>query len=222
MTVFASLRSAMVEQQSFRAVFVSARPRRHAYGPREAFLPERLREFAYDDSPLPIDADQTISQPYIVAFMIEPWNLRVERSPRDRRRIGLCSGRPFPGRRSRLHGRTHRAARGKGCLVLADLHFDNVLVCMGMVRSAGRNCSHRRDYRRCRRADSAGFPEGSVETDGRHGYSCRHRQRTQELVRVTRLSKANSGLKTSPMCACPVVGRRRLAAGRARWSLRPR
>lgn len=39
--------------------------------PREAFIPERLREFAYEDSPLPIAADQTISQPYIVAFMLE-------------------------------------------------------------------------------------------------------------------------------------------------------
>jgi protein-L-isoaspartate(D-aspartate) O-methyltransferase len=39
--------------------------------PREAFVPESLREFAYDDGPLPIGADQTISQPYIVARMIE-------------------------------------------------------------------------------------------------------------------------------------------------------
>lgn len=39
--------------------------------PREAFLPEALEEFAYQDTPLPIAEDQTISQPYIVAFMIE-------------------------------------------------------------------------------------------------------------------------------------------------------
>jgi len=39
--------------------------------PREAFLPERLREFAYEDAPLPIAAGQTISQPYIVALMTE-------------------------------------------------------------------------------------------------------------------------------------------------------
>jgi protein-L-isoaspartate(D-aspartate) O-methyltransferase len=39
--------------------------------PREQFLPKGLREFAYEDSPLPIEAGQTISQPYIVAFMIE-------------------------------------------------------------------------------------------------------------------------------------------------------
>jgi protein-L-isoaspartate(D-aspartate) O-methyltransferase len=44
--------------------------------PREAFLPEHLREFAYDDSALPIDAGQTISQPYIVALMTEALDLK--------------------------------------------------------------------------------------------------------------------------------------------------
>jgi protein-L-isoaspartate(D-aspartate) O-methyltransferase len=39
--------------------------------PRERFLPEHLREFAYDDTPLPIGEGQTISQPYIVALMTD-------------------------------------------------------------------------------------------------------------------------------------------------------
>lgn len=38
--------------------------------PREAFVSGRLREMAYEDSPLPIEAGQTISQPYIVALMV--------------------------------------------------------------------------------------------------------------------------------------------------------
>ena len=38
--------------------------------PREAFLPEGVRDFAYEDGPLPIEAGQTISQPYIVALML--------------------------------------------------------------------------------------------------------------------------------------------------------
>jgi protein-L-isoaspartate(D-aspartate) O-methyltransferase len=38
--------------------------------PREAFIAGELAEFAYEDAPLPIDAGQTISQPYIVAQMI--------------------------------------------------------------------------------------------------------------------------------------------------------
>lgn len=39
--------------------------------PREEFLPEGLKEFAYRDGPLPIGEGQTISQPYIVACMID-------------------------------------------------------------------------------------------------------------------------------------------------------
>lgn len=39
--------------------------------PREAFVPEELQEFAYEDTPLPIGEGQTISQPYIVALMAE-------------------------------------------------------------------------------------------------------------------------------------------------------
>ena len=44
--------------------------------PRESFLPSQLREFAYEDAPLPIEQGQTISQPYIVAFMTEALALR--------------------------------------------------------------------------------------------------------------------------------------------------
>lgn len=39
--------------------------------PREVFVPAELRELAYEDRPLPVEGGQTISQPYIVARMIE-------------------------------------------------------------------------------------------------------------------------------------------------------
>jgi protein-L-isoaspartate(D-aspartate) O-methyltransferase len=39
--------------------------------PRHLFVPEALRDRAYEDGPLPIGEGQTISQPYIVAFMTE-------------------------------------------------------------------------------------------------------------------------------------------------------
>jgi len=39
--------------------------------PREKFIPKKIRQFAYYDRPLPIDEEQTISQPYIVALMTE-------------------------------------------------------------------------------------------------------------------------------------------------------
>jgi protein-L-isoaspartate(D-aspartate) O-methyltransferase len=44
--------------------------------PREQFLREGLEEFAYQDTPLPIESDQTISQPFIVAYMTQCLGLR--------------------------------------------------------------------------------------------------------------------------------------------------
>lgn len=43
--------------------------------PREEFVAENLREFAYRNAPLPISSGQTISQPYIVALMTEALEL---------------------------------------------------------------------------------------------------------------------------------------------------
>ncbi|HYB40838.1 MAG TPA: protein-L-isoaspartate(D-aspartate) O-methyltransferase [Candidatus Methylomirabilis sp.] len=57
--------------------------------PREAFMPAELEEFAYEDTPLPIEEGQTISQPYIVALMIAA----VAPRPGDRAlEIGTGSG----------------------------------------------------------------------------------------------------------------------------------
>ena len=43
--------------------------------PREEFVPQELKEYAYIDSPLSIGEGQTISQPYIVALMTEELKL---------------------------------------------------------------------------------------------------------------------------------------------------
>lgn len=43
---------------------------------RKNFIPPELNEFAYEDGPLPIGKGQTISQPYIVAFMADALNLQ--------------------------------------------------------------------------------------------------------------------------------------------------
>jgi protein-L-isoaspartate(D-aspartate) O-methyltransferase len=72
MTDFPAEREAMVERQlkrrgitdprildAFRAV------------PREAFVSDDYAHLAYGDHPLPIEAGQTISQPYIVALMVD-------------------------------------------------------------------------------------------------------------------------------------------------------
>jgi len=39
--------------------------------PRHLFVPQDMQRYAYQDSPLPIGLEQTISQPYMVAFMTE-------------------------------------------------------------------------------------------------------------------------------------------------------
>lgn len=57
--------------------------------PRHEFVPARLRRYAYDDRPLPIGYAQTISQPYMVAFMTE----KLEPQATDRvLEIGTGSG----------------------------------------------------------------------------------------------------------------------------------
>jgi protein-L-isoaspartate(D-aspartate) O-methyltransferase len=57
--------------------------------PRHAFVPAALAESAYDDRALPIAAGQTISQPYVVALMLEALALR----PADRvLEVGTGSG----------------------------------------------------------------------------------------------------------------------------------
>ena len=83
--------------------------------PRHLFVGEPSRRQAYEDHPIPIGHGQTISQPYIVAFMTEA--LRPARR-RDRARGGhrlrLPGGRAVADRRARLHDRDRGAPRGGG------------------------------------------------------------------------------------------------------------
>jgi protein-L-isoaspartate(D-aspartate) O-methyltransferase len=46
--------------------------------PRHKFVPDYLRKYAYADEPLPIGEDQTISQPYIVAYMTEKLEIEAD------------------------------------------------------------------------------------------------------------------------------------------------
>src|SRR5690349_3464779 len=77
MTDFAAARTRMVERQLRRRGIGDERVLA-AMGqvPREAFLPAALRERAYGDSALPIGAEQTISQPWIVAAICQALELR--------------------------------------------------------------------------------------------------------------------------------------------------
>jgi protein-L-isoaspartate(D-aspartate) O-methyltransferase len=57
--------------------------------PREIFVPEHLRSYAYDDTPLPIGSGQTISAPHMVAIMCDLLDLQPEMTVLD---VGGGSG----------------------------------------------------------------------------------------------------------------------------------
>jgi protein-L-isoaspartate(D-aspartate) O-methyltransferase len=90
MSDFAALRQQMVEyQMAARGLDDEVVLKAINAVPREAFVPNELVEFAYNDSPLPIAASQTISQPYIVALM----TAALELKPKDRvLEVGTGSG----------------------------------------------------------------------------------------------------------------------------------
>lgn len=72
-------RSAMVERQlKTRGIFDERVLRAFESVPREEFVAPELRDRAYEDRPLAIGCAQTISQPYIVASMMQAAELRSE------------------------------------------------------------------------------------------------------------------------------------------------
>ena len=72
MTDFTREREAMVDRQlKRRGISEPAILEAFLAVPREAFVSEDHAHLAYGDHPLPIEAEQTISQPYIVALMIQ-------------------------------------------------------------------------------------------------------------------------------------------------------
>ena len=74
---FAAQRQRMVEQQlKPRGIKDERVLAAMAKVLREEFVPMDARPSAYEDGPLPIGYDQTISQPYIVAFMTEQLRLK--------------------------------------------------------------------------------------------------------------------------------------------------
>ena len=60
-----------------------------AHVPRDQFVPDRLREFAYEDAALPLEHGQTVSQPFIVAFICQGLALAGDERVLD---VGTGSG----------------------------------------------------------------------------------------------------------------------------------
>jgi protein-L-isoaspartate(D-aspartate) O-methyltransferase len=158
--------------------------------PREAFLPERLREFAYEDSPLPIAAGQTISQPYIVALMTEALDLRGGETVLE---IGTGSGYAAAVL-AKIAGEVYTVERigelaEKAASTLEALGYHNVHVIhadgtLGWAAAAPYDAI----------IVAAGGPEvpqslkGQLKVGGRLVIPVGTDPRAQELVRVTRVS----------------------------------
>src|SRR3981189_2630138 len=130
---FASFREAMVERdiatRGVRDELVLGAMRKV---PRELFLPKNLREFAYEDLPLPIAGGQTISQPYIVAFMAESLQLKGGEKILE---IGAGSGYAAAVL-SEIAAQVYTVERlgqlaDTAAATLADLGYDNVRVLHG-------------------------------------------------------------------------------------------
>ena len=159
--------------------------------PRELFLPEKLREFAYEDSPLPIAGEQTISQPYIVAFMAEALMLKGGEEVLE---IGAGSGYAAAVL-SEIAADVYTVERlgqlaEQAAARLADLGYDNVHVLHG---DGTRGWPEHAPYDAI--VVAAGGPQvpeslkEQLKIGGRLVIPVGADQRAQELVRVTRISK---------------------------------
>jgi protein-L-isoaspartate(D-aspartate) O-methyltransferase len=159
--------------------------------PRELFLPKNLREFAYEDSPLPIAGEQTISQPYIVAFMAEALLLRGGEKVLE---IGAGSGYAAAVL-SEIAADVYTVERlgqlaDKAAATLADLGCDNVHVLRG---DGTKGWPEHAPYDAI--VVAAGGPQipeslkEQLKVGGRLVIPVGEDQRAQELVRVTRISR---------------------------------
>jgi protein-L-isoaspartate(D-aspartate) O-methyltransferase len=161
--------------------------------PREQFLPQGMREFAFEDSPLPIDANQTISQPYMVAFMTEGLALDGGEKVLE---IGTGSGYAAAVL-AEIAGEVYTIERieelaTQAASKLAELGYDNVQVIhadgtLGLAEQAPFDAI----------VVTAGGPEvpqflkEQLKVGGRLVIPVGADRNVQELVRVTRLSPSH-------------------------------
>jgi protein-L-isoaspartate(D-aspartate) O-methyltransferase len=189
---FDQLRSEMVEKAIFaRGVRSELVLNAMRSVPREAFLPEQLREFAYEDAPLPIEESQTISQPYIVAFMTEALALHGGEKVLE---IGAGSGYAAAVL-SKIASEVYTVERigqlaEKAASTLADLGYHNVHVLHG---DGTRGWPEHAPYDGIIvAAGGPTIPESlkeQIKVGGRLVIPVGRDPKVQELVRVTRISE---------------------------------
>ncbi|MGO8908012.1 MAG: protein-L-isoaspartate(D-aspartate) O-methyltransferase, partial [Bradyrhizobium sp.] len=189
---FASLRARMVERNiAARGVQDELVLEAMRKVPRELFLPKNLREFAYEDSPLPIAGEQTISQPYIVAFMAEALMLKGGEKVLE---IGAGSGYAAAVL-SEIAAEVFTVERlgqlaDKAAATLAELGYDNIHVLHG---DGTKGWPEHAPYDAI--VVAAGGPQvpeslkEQLKIGGRLVIPVGADQRTQELVRVVRVSR---------------------------------
>jgi protein-L-isoaspartate(D-aspartate) O-methyltransferase len=158
--------------------------------PREAFVAESQQELAYNDNPLPIADGQTISQPYIVAFMTEALELQGGEKVLE---IGTGSGYAAAVLAEiasevytveRLESLANRATQK-----LQELNYRNVQV---LVADGTRGWPEHAPYDAI--VVAAGGPsipeslKAQLKIGGRLVIPIGKSETNQELIRVTRLS----------------------------------
>ena len=160
--------------------------------PREDFLPQHLREFAYKDAPLPIAEGQTISQPYIVALMTEALALNGGETVLE---IGTGSGYAAAVL-AQIAEKVYTVERigqlaETAATLLSDLGYRNICVQHG---DGTRGWEDHAPYDAI--VVTAGGPEvpeslrSQLKIGGRLVIPVGADRRLQELVRVTRVSES--------------------------------
>ncbi len=188
--------------------------------PREAFVTEKYKDFAYDDGPLPILENQTISQPYVVALMIEALGLKSSDRVLE---IGTGSGYAAAVL-SRVVSEVYTVERIEALVQfsrknIASLGYDNVFVHSG---DGTLGWPEHAPYQGI--VVSAGGPQvpltlkEQLAIGGHLVIPIGKEQRSQQLVRLTRVSeKKFKERKMGHVRFVPLIGKQGWEKEDSRW-----
>jgi protein-L-isoaspartate(D-aspartate) O-methyltransferase len=207
---FAERRNRMVVQQiEARGVRDAAVLAAMRLVPRHCFVETLYQSYAYDDTPLPIPARQTISQPYVVALMISALELKQTDRVLE---VGTGSGYAA-ALLSRIVSRVYTIERHE-CLVeyarlrLEQLEYDNVHLCQGDGTLGWPECAPFDGI-----IVAAGGPripttlQNQLASGGRLIMPVGNKRRSQQLIRLTRLNEHQfSRQELGPVAFVPLVG----------------